>query len=327
MKKLMNYLCYLPALIGFLSIGVIFLPLVSYADSGNSIYSFELLFGMNGVHNSIYILIGFILALLGSSSIFLKKIYKDYLSLGCLFFLLSGFFFVMAPSFAQYSLSYDGSLNLSGYGIAYSCLLFFAALVLLLIAQSENKFSVYEIVETGMLVALAIGLDLPGLKIQIGSNGGSISFTMIPLFVLVYRQGVVKGMIGCGIVYGFITCVLDGWGLVYFPFDYLLGYGAIAIAGFFKSLVFVPNNNKFTIKGTIFLIVSVICAVAGRLAAATLSGMIFYEFDFLGSLSYNALYILPSAGICLAALIALYKPLMMINNRINSHFQATSNIE
>lgn len=325
MKKIKNYLLLLTALIGILSLGLIFLPF-SYKENGSVIYSFQLMFGMNGIQMSYFVLIGFILPLLSSAALFLKKVYKDYLSLSCLGFLLTGFFFIIVPSFTSYATDYKVNINLSGYAIAYISLAFFAALILFLLAQNENRFSVYDIVETGMLVALAVGLDLPELKIQIGENGGSISFTMVPLFILALRQGPVKGMIGCGIVYGFITCILDGWGLVYFPFDYLLGYGAVAIIGLFKSLIFNGDNTRFTFTGTLFLIIGVICSALGRLCAATISGMIFYELDFIGSLSYNCLYILPSAGVCLAIIIVLYKPLMIIDKRLSSRQNISSDV-
>lgn len=182
------------------------------------------------------------------------------------------------------------------------------------ILNGENIYSVRDIVETAMLVALAVGLDLPGLKIRIGVSGGSISFTMLPLFILALRLGTFKGFIGCGVIYGTITCFLDGWGFYSFPFDYLFGYGSICVVGLFYKLIF-PEDGKLHVKGFIFLSVGVVSAIALRLLSATISGVIYYETPFLASLSYNALYILPSGGICLAAILALYKPLLVVNQR------------
>ena len=231
--------------------------------------------------------------------------------------ILAGILLLLSVDFSRSSFG-ETDIILSSWSIVFSCALFISSLILLIIATRDNQYSIYDIVESAMLVALAIGLDLPSLKIQLGANGGSISFTMIPLFILALRQGPVKGLLGCGVVYGFITCILDNWGLFSFPFDYLLGYGSIAIVGFFNKLIFAENNRKVTIKGICFIVLGSMLAITGRLLSSTLSGIIFYEMQtFWDSLIYNAIYILPSGAIVIASLIALYKPLLLINNIIN----------
>ena len=188
------------------------------------------------------------------------------------------------------------------------------SLQLVFVLNSENEFQVRDIAEMAMLIALAIGLDLPGLKIRVGVNGGSISFAMVPLLILALRLGMFKGFIGAGIIYGAITSMLDGWGMQYYLFDYLLAYGSLSVIGLFSPLIF-KKENKTVWLSIIFLVIGVALAVTLRLAFATLSGMIFYETSFVESLAYNALYILPSGGGALALLLLLYKPLEMINKR------------
>ena len=191
---------------------------------------------------------------------------------------------------------------------------FLFALQLIFVLNTENEFQVRDIVETAMLIALAIGLDLPGLKIRVGVNGGSISFTMVPLLVLALRLRMFKGFIGAGIIYGAITCILDGWGIQYYLFDYLLAYGSLSIIGLFSPLIFNKEKRNLPLR-LIFLGVGVLAGVTLRLVFATLSGMIFYETEFVESLAYNALYILPSGGAALVVLLLLYKPLQAVNNR------------
>lgn len=187
-------------------------------------------------------------------------------------------------------------------------------LQLIFVLNTENEFQVRDIAEMAMLIASAIGLDLPGLKIRVGVNGGSISFTMVPLLILALRLGMFKGLIGAGIIYGAITSMLDGWGIQYYLFDYLLAYGSLAIIGLFSPLIF--NKKKHNVILSLgFLTLGLVIAITLRLAFATLSGMIFYETPFIDSLAYNALYILPSGGGALALLLLLYKPLEMINKR------------
>ena len=186
-------------------------------------------------------------------------------------------------------------------------------LQLIYVMNVENEFKVRDIVEIAMLIALAIGLDLPGLKIRVGVNGGSISFTMVPLLILALRLGMFKGFIGAGIIYGAITSMLDGWGIQYYLFDYLLAYGSLAVLGLFSPIIFKKDANIWIRLG--FLTIGIIIAVSFRLAFATLSGIIFYETPFVESLAYNALYILPSGGGALVMLLLLYKPLQVINDR------------
>lgn len=174
-------------------------------------------------------------------------------------------------------------------------------------------FSVKDIVEIAMLVAIAIVLDLPGLKISIGSSGGSISFSIIPLFILAYRKGIFKGFIGIGIVYGLMTCLIDGWGIQTYPFDYLLAYGSLSIVGLFGNVAFPKDANNYSVKGIIFIFISILIATFLRLSFSTLSGIILYELDFVGSLVYNCLYVLPSSGVAITILIILYRPILAVN--------------
>lgn len=167
-------------------------------------------------------------------------------------------------------------------------------------------------VETAMLVALAIILDLPFLKFRIGQNGGSISFTMVPLFILAIRRGPLRGFIGAGFIYGIITCGIDGWGIQTFPFDYLLGYGSIAIAGFLKKPIL---ESKSPWKGILFLVIAIVLSCCGRLVFATISSMVLYEYALVPALAYNISYIGVSAGFVIALMLILYKPFLLVNSR------------
>lgn len=174
------------------------------------------------------------------------------------------------------------------------------------------KITIRDMIEIAMFVAIAIIFDMPFLKIRIGSNGGSISLTMVPLFILAYRRGPLKALIGCGIIYGVITCLTDGWGFACYPFDYLIGYGSIAIAGFFGKLVL---ENKKKPMGIVWIVVSVLVACFGRMIGSTLSSVILWEYKFIPALIYNVTYIGPSCIATIVALILLYPPLLEVNKR------------
>ena len=144
--------------------------------------------------------------------------------------------------------------------------------------MNKNKFVVRDIVEIAMLVALAVVLDLDGLKFTVFASGGSIGLTMVPLFILAFRHGVVKGFFGIGIVYALITCILDGHSWAYFPFDYVLAYGSICLAGFFKPFIFkeeMTTKKDYALSITFFVIAIVLGCIT-RLIGTTLSSLIIY---------------------------------------------------
>jgi len=173
------------------------------------------------------------------------------------------------------------------------------------------SYSVYDICETGLLVAGAIILDLYFLKIRIGGSGGSFSVTLLPLYVLALRQGPFKGFVGCGIIYGVIACLLDGYGFQTFPLEYLIAYGSVALIGFTPIIVKDVCTPKFYLFALLFGVIAMII----RLMCGTIDSMIFYEYKFVPALAYNAAYTLPSGAVAIAGLLLLIKPLSKIGKK------------
>lgn len=310
MKKIVKKMSLL--LIILYVVATFFMPL--FVLDGNNIFAYKIIFDLSKCN--VFPLIAFLLALIGSLLLLFKNIFKNIEGISMCLFILAGVLIIMSPSFCT-----DENMSLSWVAYFNSILYFCISFILMYILNIQNKLSVYEIVEMAMLIALAVGLDLPGFKIPLGANGGSISLSMIPLFILCFRQGVIKGFLGCGVIYGIITCLIDGWGLQAYPFDYLLAYGSICVSGYFTSLIFSQTQVKFNIKGASFLALAVLVGCILRLSFATLSGMIFYETPFVASLSYNAAYIMPSCLVAIIVLVALYKPLININKVISNHVQ------
>ncbi len=237
---------------------------------------------------------------------------KNYINIiGFLVLVISIVMFFTFP----YVLSLTSGLNLdiinySGCFLIY--IIVFLYFLFTYLSRIFGKFalSIQDICEIGILVGMALVLDLPMFKIKIGSSGGSISFSCLPLIVLALRKGFVKSFLGCGIIFGFVSCLLDGYGLFTYPFDYLLGFGAVSVVGLFNGLIF--KKNKFSIM---FLIVGILLFGFIRLSAATLSGIIYYNLSFIPSLIYQLPYILPSLGICLVCSVILYPVIGRINKR------------
>lgn len=181
------------------------------------------------------------------------------------------------------------------------------------------KISIYEMVEISVFVAIAVVLDRFA-QIDVHAGAGSIGFAMLPLMIITLRHGPIKGFIASGVIFGFITCLTDGWGFIYFPFDYLLGFGSIALLGLFKNLIlpvgeYPIHANKVGqfFFGILFMVIGVTLVMVGRTLASSLSSMIFYGYNLSEALIYQMTYVPGSCGACLLGLIILYKPLLMIN--------------
>ncbi len=173
-----------------------------------------------------------------------------------------------------------------------------------------KNYTIKDIAEIGIFSALAIILNLPIFKIKITPDAGSISFVMIPLFIIAIRHSWWKTLIACGIVYGIPACLIGAHGFITYPLDYLLAYGAICLVSLFRSLILKENKMSY-----VYLIISIILVTTIRFFAATLSSIVIYNFKFIPALVYNAPYVFITGGIGLAALIILLKPLKVINKR------------
>ena len=86
---------------------------------------------------------------------------------------------------------------------------------------------------TECAVAVALAVLCSFIKVWEMPQGGSISLTMVPLFVVSFRRGGVAGVIS-GCVYGAVSLIFAG--AIYHPMsivlDYILAYGLVGISGF-----------------------------------------------------------------------------------------------
>lgn len=176
--------------------------------------------------------------------------------------------------------------------------------------KDKILFTVKDICEIAMLCAIAIVLSV-FCEIKVGANGGSIGFGMIPLFLICYRHGFIKGFIATGIIYALICCAIDGYGFACFPFDYLLAYGSLSVVSFFYKPIF-ESESKW--KPYVFIALSILLACFLRFVFHVISGMILWSTPFVGSITYNIAYVGPSCAICIVVFCALYIPFKRINN-------------
>ena len=156
-------------------------------------------------------------------------------------------------------------------------------------------FDVRDMVEIAMLCALAIVLDR-FLKIPLGPTGGSLNLSMVPIFFINLRHGWFKGFVAGGLIYGLITCLLDGYGMACYPLEYLVAFGASGVLGVFARYI---NNNFESKKGIVISHLLVIACVAVwatiRFFAASIDSVILYEYTWKAAFIYNLTYVYFSA--------------------------------
>jgi len=252
---------------------------------------------------------------------FTKKA-KDGLIVGGIFAFLIGIcmLFLNRELFDYYALNgkdwspmienYHKTKTAWGAGVSIS----FASLACLLslgLTSYGESITVRSMAEDGVLIAFAFVLNFVKLPIQ--AEGGSVNFQMLPLMLIALRHGPAQGFICGGLIYGLLTCLTDGYGLATYPFDYLIGFGSVAVMGFFRSKIFVPGQKKYTVKGEFFLLLAGVLATLIRYIGSTVSSIVLYAYTLKAALAYNIVYIPVSGAISLALIMALYGPLCRLN--------------
>lgn len=212
----------------------------------------------------------------------------------------------------MYETIVEEKLKLAYGAILILILLGFTMVIYLANLFSNVRFSIKDMVEVSVLVALAVIFDFFP-KIKLSGGAGSISLTMLPLFIIALRFNFTKAFIANGIIYGLLTCLFDGYGFATYPFDYLLGFGLIATTALFKNRIMNKMGKPYF--AYIYLIFAIILATILRVSSSTLSSIVIYQYSFEAGLIYNLTYMLPSFGIILTLLILLLPALQRLNKR------------
>ena len=264
------------------------------------------------------------LPLLASGSIFLYKKNKNFAFAAMIMFLIAAIVALVSKDILPEALYQKIKVETgTKVGVSleqvYVCSVlpivsyFILSLLVLSFASEDIKFSTKDIAEIGVLIAAALVLNF--IRLFPAPTGGSVNLQMLPLFILAIRKGPIKAFIGCGIIYGLISCLTDGYGLATYPFDYLLGIGSTAVLGQFSKQILREDAESYNFKGELFIFIGVALATTLRFLAGTISSMVLYDYDFVPAALYNVGYVFISGGISLAIVMALYGPILMINSR------------
>lgn len=188
-------------------------------------------------------------------------------------------------------------------------------------------FTVRDIAEIAILCAIAVVLD-KFVKISIGATGGSINVAMVPLFIIALRHGWFKGLIAGGLVYGIITCLLDGYGLMTYPLEYFVAFGSIAITGLVSTYI----HQFYAKKNAVGILCSYLCLVGAMLAAfiirffcGSIDSVLLWEYEWGAALAYNASYVFLS-GAAVAVIMCLLLPnIMLLDREYPTHYLQNDN--
>lgn len=173
--------------------------------------------------------------------------------------------------------------------------------------------------EVAVLLSLAVVIEVifmgisAFLPVRIWVYGGMISVSMLPLFIISYRNGLKMG-IYAGVAFGLLNFLLTPFFLHWAQFllDYSVAFGLVGL-GYIGVKIFGKNSKGFSAM--------VIIGVLLRFIAHYISGVIFFEsvmpssFDniYLYSLLYNMSYLLPSMILIIIVGLVLLKRIEQLN--------------
>jgi len=179
--------------------------------------------------------------------------------------------------------------------------------------KTTAKNNLIILCESALMIALAAVLGM--FKISLWAQGGSIDFCMAPLFILAYRRGAKVAIPAC-LAYGLLDCLISGgigWGLPSILLDYVLAYGVVGVAGFFRKMPF--GLAIGTVVGSLarFVVHFISGVTIYKIAVGEtmeIFGMTFgSELAALYSLVYNGSYMLGDCILALIVVLLLKKPM------------------
>lgn len=143
-------------------------------------------------------------------------------------------------------------------------------------------------------------------------NGGSITLAALPVALYALRWGCGKGLL-CAFAFGVLQLIFDGayaWGWQSMVLDYLVAFTPLGLAGLFKRKswgifpgIAVGNLLRFAVH-------FISGVTVYRIYQPTqIPGIGVFDDAVLYSLVYNAIYVLPSMVLALAAAGILYVPM------------------
>lgn len=184
--------------------------------------------------------------------------------------------------------------------------------------------SILFLIEVAIFTALALVLDLiPFLQFKIWAQGGSISFAMIPIFIVAFRWGIKGGLIS-GFLWGILQ-VAVGAAYILYPLQGIIDYGfaftALGVAGIFAKHIQEAIKEGKTRTYLFYITLGVFIGSMLRFIAHYFAGVVFFESAIEGqpvwlySFVYNISYMFPAFIITTVCVFFLFhkQPKVLLN--------------
>lgn len=165
-------------------------------------------------------------------------------------------------------------------------------------------------------IMIALSAVLSSITIYRMPQGGSVTLaSYVPLMIFALRWGVKPGLV-VGFLYGILDGFIDPYIIypVQYLLDYPIAYMTLGLAGFGRS------EESLDVKIDLKLIGAAVFALFMRYLVACISGYVFFKSTlpadlplFIGSMAYNATYVLPNSIFSLLVLLLVYKPVSKIS--------------
>ncbi|MBE7105890.1 energy-coupled thiamine transporter ThiT [Bacillus cereus] len=170
-------------------------------------------------------------------------------------------------------------------------------------------------IESAILAAFAMVIDILPLSIKISATGGSISFAMIPIFIIAYRWGFKMAFLG-GLIWGLLQIVV-GDAIIVTPIqviiEYFVAFAFIGFAGLFYKQIQQTLMNGQRKKTIAYIILATFIGSLARYFCHFIAGIIFWgqyapkgQSAFLYSLIFNGSTMIGSFILCTVLLIFLF---------------------
>lgn len=261
-------------------------------------------YGFNGFRFAIYTI-----PVLGILLMCVSKYVKVFKGMSSLFLIISAVLVICIPQLIDPSGSIYKSVELSTFAYFAIGLFIVSGILLFMSEYADSQYSVSEIAETSMLLAMAVIFQY--IKIY-STEFGSINLQIVPLALIALRCKPSRSFLATGVVFGMITCLLDGYGLYTYPLEYLIAFGSISILSYFRRYVYragKPTAIGFAVIPSIIMLSTIV-----RYFMCCADAVIFWEYSWTAAFAGAALPVFISGLFAAVTMELLYiKPLFLIN--------------
>lgn len=140
-----------------------------------------------------------------------------------------------------------------------------------------KKLNLQALIEIAIFASLAMLLDfLPSIKF---GPSISISFAMVPIFLIAFRWGFFASVLS-GFMWGLLQVTLgDAWILTPMQafIEYFIAFAFVGFAGLFMKPIQNNLNSNFTVRAIVWITIAVFIGGVARYFWHFLAGVIFFK--------------------------------------------------